>query len=149
MLTPFSHRFAGILLAGCAFGAMMIACGKNVAPTAVEPVQPTLSSIQAQVFNRSCALPSCHSSVSQRGGLILEAEKSYANLVNVRCVNDTARSQNKRRVVPFKPDSSFLFIKITGPGSGEGSLMPDGAGKLPQQMIDAIRQWIEQGAQNN
>jgi hypothetical protein len=148
-MTTSSRRFPAILFSAWALVAGMIACGKDSAPTQDEMVKPTFSGIQAQVFDRSCALPSCHSSAGQRGGLILEAGKSYTNLVNVRSVNDAARARGFLRVIPFKPDSSFLCIKIMGPGAGEGSLMPDGLGRLSQESIDVIREWVALGALNN
>jgi len=150
MLTKsFFQRLGDILLAGWLLGLGTIGCEHRVAPTQVEPIQPTLSSIQAHVFTRSCALPSCHSSASQRGGLILEAGKSYANLVQARSLNSAARAQNKFRVAPFQPDSSFLLIKLIAPSSGEGSVMPEGNNRLPEAGLRAIREWIKQGAQDN
>ncbi len=54
-----------------------------------------------------------------------------------------------RRVKPGSPDSSFLFIKIIAPDTNQGELMPKGLGKLTQNSIGAIRQWILNGAPNN
>ena len=135
---------AGWALCWCALG-----CHDNGNPTQTSMIQPTLSSIQVNIFDKSCASSSCHSSEGQRGGLVLEAGNSYSNLVNALCSNPNAQTLNMRRVVPFKPDSSFILTKLTGPGPNEGSLMPYGSSKLPQEMIDAVRKWIESGAKNN
>ena len=35
------------------------------------------------IFNNNCALSGCHASDTASGGLVLDAGKSYANLVNV------------------------------------------------------------------
>jgi hypothetical protein len=54
---------------------------------------------------------------------------------------------SKKRVVPFKPDNSLLYIKIStaSPPSGCGKHMPDGANMTAEQ-IAKIRLWITQGA---
>jgi len=59
-----------------------------------DSVQPTLASIQTQIFNRSCALPSGHSSAVQRENFVLEQSKSFTNLVNAQSANSNARAQN-------------------------------------------------------
>jgi len=149
MIKKFFRSLAALLFAGWLLGLGLSGCEHTLAPATVATVQPTLTSIQSQVFNVSCALPSCHSSASQRGGLILERGKSYENLVNVLATNTAARAKKMRRVVASQPDSSFLLIKLIGPNAAEGSLMPDGAGQLSAQALEAIREWIRQGAQNN
>jgi hypothetical protein len=52
-------------------------------------------------------------------------------------------------VKPGSPDSSFLFVKIIGPDTSQGEMMPKGTDKLTQDNIDAVRQWILNGAPNN
>jgi hypothetical protein len=58
-----------------------------------------------------------------------------------------ALDATKKRIVPFKPANSLLFIKISvaSPPSGCGKHMPDGANMSPQQ-IAKIKTWIMQGA---
>jgi hypothetical protein len=53
-------------------------------------------------------------------------------------------------VDPGDPDSSWLIAKLeaTNPPF-TGDPMPQNAGRLDQESIDVIRQWIEEGAQNN
>jgi hypothetical protein len=53
------------------------------------------------------------------------------------------------RVAAGKPDSSFLIVKLTGPGEGEGDRMPQGNNPLNAQAIEAIRTWIANGALRN
>ena len=123
-------------------------CTKSDDATMPVTVQPTLSSIQQQVFDVSCASPSCHG--GGRGGLVLTSGNSYGQLVNVRSQNDGAHNPPFFRVQPKSPDSSFLYIKITNPNmANQGSLMPRTGGQLSQDKIDAIRTWIANGAQNN
>lgn len=123
-------------------------CGSNTTePTAT--VEPTFSSIQANVFAKSCATSSCHGVFGQRGGLILEGADAYANLVDASPGNTVALARGLRRVVAGKPDSSFLLVKLTGPRDGEGDRMPQGNNPLNAQAIEAIRTWIANGALKN
>jgi hypothetical protein len=52
-------------------------------------------------------------------------------------------------VKPGSPDSSFLYIKITSPDTTQGEIMPKGSDKLTRDKIEAVRQWIFNGAPNN
>jgi len=120
--------------------------GDSVSPTTVA-VEPTLQSIQSVVFN-NCSTFSCHG--SGKGGLTLTNGKSYGQLVNQLSIGDGAHLPQFFRVKPFSPDSSFLYIKITNPHSGsQGDRMPQGGSSLPQNVIDAVKLWISQGAKNN
>lgn len=108
-------------------------------------VQPTLSSIQENVFSTSCALSGCHAGPNPQQGMNLGAGQAHANLVNVR--------SNERpelfRVEPGAPDSSYLVHKIEGRSGIVGERMPLGGERLSQEKIDAIRTWIENGAPEN
>ena len=121
-------------------------CGSGKGSTAPAAVEPTLASIQQQLFTPGCALPSCHSSASRRGGLVLEAGSAYAQLVGVTAENDAAKAAGKLRVVPGHPEQSFLIDKLSRLNPGEGSLMPYTGTMLPAAQVEAIRTWIRQGA---
>ena len=110
-------------------------------------VEPTLTSIQAVIFT-NCALQSCHGA-SAKAGLSLVSGRSYEQLVNVQSLGDNKNSPSFYRVKPYSPDSSFLYIKITSPGQGQGDRMPQAGNSLSQNEIAAIRQWIAEGAKNN
>ncbi len=77
---------------------------------------------------------------------MLEEGVSYGNLVGVVPFNGVARDQGLERVIPNNTAMSFLLIKLTGPGAGEGSQMPSGAPPLSQADIDKVRAWILAGA---
>ena len=102
--------------------------------------------IQTEIFNQNCLSAGCHNGVNQAGGLNLSAGASYDNLVGVLSQNPVAAAQGLLRVEPFAPDDSFLIIKLTGPGTGEGTRMPQGANPLPASDIQMIRDWIADGA---
>ena len=77
---------------------------------------------------------------------MLEAGRSYAQLVDALAENTAARDAGKLRVVPGHPERSFLLDKLTEPGPGEGNRMPDTGFSLPRAQLDVIRVWIQQGA---
>ena len=115
----------------------------------VANVDPTLTSIQTNVFNKSCALPSCHNSTASKEGLTLTQGSSFGELVNVPAENVAAAADGKIRVVPGDPDASFIIQKLEGPAAGEGDLMPQSSSGLDPEIISVIRQWITDGALNN
>jgi hypothetical protein len=137
-----------IVAAAISLAALATGCGNTPSGTD-NTVDPTFSSIQEKVFKQSCSSSSCHSTLGGRGGLVLDSTTTYENLVNCVCSNTAAINAGLKRVVPGQPDSSFLMIKLTGPGIDEGEPMPYSNGKLNQQALDAIRTWIANGAPRN
>lgn len=105
---------------------------------------PTLSDIQAQTFNGSCAVSGCHAGASPAQGLNLSAGQAHSNLVDVA----SAQAPGVDRVEPGDPDNSYLVQKIEGT-AGAGGRMPLGQPALPNEQIQAIRDWILDGAQDN
>jgi len=98
--------------------------------------------IQAKVFSSTCAVAGCHSASSNQGNLTLESGESYSNLVNVQSV----LYPQYKRVQPGDGASSLL-LKIL---RGEVNLrMPLNQPPLPDEVIDSIEAWINNGAQNN
>ena len=103
-------------------------------------IGPTLMQIQAVVFTPKCAI--CHNGVGAvlPGVMNLTSEAaSLASLVDVPSIQD----MNQDRVEPGMPDMSYLVDKIDGTALTQ---MPP-TGPLPQAEIDAIIQWITDGAQ--
>jgi Big-like domain-containing protein len=103
------------------------------------PLQPTFSSIQANVLTPMCE--QCHSGASAPHGLRLDAANSYAMLVGVPSDEVPAIL----RVKAGDPAASYLIQKLEGTAS-EGERMPAGLPPLPQSTIDVVRQWIADGA---
>ena len=102
-------------------------------------VRALFSAIQDSVFTESCASSSCH------GGLIapdLSPGSAYNNIVN------KPGSAGDDYIEPGNPVQSYLFRKLTGENIN-GSRMPDGLPPLDPVVLDSIRQWILNGAQNN
>jgi mono/diheme cytochrome c family protein len=129
----FSGTFpSGDGTAGGDFGAEFIVAG----------IEPTLTSIQDNVFTPICS--GCHTG----GGGALPASMdltslslSFMNLVDVASVQVGTLD----RVEPGDPANSYLIRKIEGTAA-VGSRMPPFGNALDQDTIDAIRQWITDGA---
>ena len=128
-----------LALAACGGG------GDDAPPSSPPPqgMQPTLSSIQANVFTPTCARSGCHTGPAAQAGLRLEDGLSWQNLYLIASSQPPAPT----RVIPMDPDGSFLIQKLEGPLVG--ARMPDGGPYLQQATIDVIRQWILNGALNN
>jgi hypothetical protein len=106
------------------------------------PVTADFESIQQNVFTPICSV--CHIGASAPQGLQLDAAHSYNLLVGV----PSNEQPNLLRVKPGDPDDSYLVHKIEGLAGIDGGQMPLGETPLPQSTIDAIRQWITNGAPN-
>lgn len=94
------------------------------------------------IFDASCAIPTCHAGANPADGLDLSASVSYGNLFLVRPEPD-----EPYLVEPFAPASSILYQRIISTDSSER--MPLFGDALPQAQIDAIRNWILEGAADN
>ena len=122
----------------------MVSCENNIeGPEDMDTLpgtnmRATLTSIQNELFTKSCALSGCHGG-SQQPSLV--AGQSYGNLVNVNSFGNSSL----KRVKPFESENSYLIRKLRGDGT---SVMPP-SGKLPVTVIDSVVAWIDKGAFNN
>ena len=143
--SPFLLRCAALvgcaLLASCGSGSGYSGGGGGGGGGGGTPTA-TFSSIQANVFAPTCS--TCHSGASAPHGLRLDAANSYALLVGV----PSGEQPSILRVKPNDPNNSYLVQKIQG-SAASGERMPAGLPALPQATIDAIRQWITDGALND
>jgi hypothetical protein len=110
----------------------------------VSSVQPTLTSIQTNVFAPVCS--GCH----RGGGTTLPtsidlttAASSHAALVNVA----STQTPSLQRVTPGNPNDSYLIRKLEGAAGIVGVQMPRNAPPLDTTTITVVRQWISNGAQ--
>jgi hypothetical protein len=103
-------------------------------------VTADFQSIQDNVFTPICS--KCHSGAGAPEGLQLDAAHSYNLLVGVPSVEES----NLLRVKPGDPDDSYMILKIEGAPGIDGGQMPLGETPLPQATIDAMRQWVTDGA---
>ena len=144
------------LMASCllvAIGASA-ACDEKLSDlTGATPnLQPTLSSIQREIFNTTDsagrqACTNCHTSVGRNpsGLMDLREGAAYNSLVGVT----SPAKPGAIRVIPGDPENSYLIHKIEGRPGIVGTPMPRGNALLSAGQILVIRRWIELGAPNN
>jgi hypothetical protein len=148
---------AACLLAGCAGDGGDDDGGGSAPPSCTPAVDPAgapryASNIQP-IYDRSCAVAGCHSSVAPAQGLDLSAGRSYAATVDKR----STQILTLQMVEPGNVDDSYLVQKIRGDAGIAGVLMPQGCPGNPLQgalcltpdEIDAIETWILACAPNN
>jgi len=97
------------------------------------------------IFTANCALSGCHAGSAPQQGQNLSAGEAYANIVGV----PSHEVSKYFRVDPLYPDSSYLYLKITGSPLISGVRMPYNKQALAQSDIQTIEKWIAQGAKNN
>lgn len=102
---------------------------------------PTLSSIQALVFEPRCV--DHHGGHAVQAGLDLSEGMSHAALVNV-----PSTQTGLDLVEPGDAENSYLIHKLEGrPGIVQDRMPPSGD-PLTAEEIGAIRDWINAGALN-
>ncbi|MGD1148801.1 MAG: c-type cytochrome domain-containing protein [Thermoanaerobaculaceae bacterium] len=95
------------------------------------------------IFLKHCS--DCHGGDSPKKGLDLSKGKGYANLLQ----HKSQEAPGMALVKAGDPAGSYLWLKVSHTAT-EGRGMPRtifGAKKLPQVQLDAVRDWIVQGAQ--
>lgn len=115
--------------------------------TGPTPIGGELLAIRDQIFAVRCAQSSCHADQTRAGGLVLNGDDLYDQLVGVAASNPAAREAGALRVVAGSPEASFLVRKLTGDlAPDEGLPMPFGGATIPDVEIERIRTWIADGA---
>lgn len=140
----------GFLMVGCGSSSDANPCTGGQVDcngACINPIEPTLAAIQSEIFEaRGCALSACHDSNFPQADLDLSsAAASGMNLVNVSSTQVT----ESLLVAPNDSGASYLMNKIEGVGIPLGfSRMPlnSGGEVLCNAEIEAIRQWIDDGA---
>ena len=103
-------------------------------------VTADFQSIQDNVFTPICS--PCHSGAGAPYGETLDAAHSYNSIVGV----PSGEIPTLDRIKPGDPDNSYLVQKIEGAPGISGAQMPYHETPLVQSTIDAIRQWVTDGA---
>jgi len=107
----------------------------------------TFDAIQSLVFERhGCTNNLCHGSAPGQNGLVLSRDVAYGELLEV-----PSQGSAFPRIEPAQPRKSSLWLKLlkgvdptatTIPGDPMPSLLPP----IPQNLLEAMRIWIESGA---
>ncbi len=103
-------------------------------------LQATFSSIQDNILTPKCVNAGCHP--GQLAPMSLRAGVAYNALVNVQSAFAIPR------VDPANANNSALYLKVIGDNS-VGARMPLTRNALSSEETNAIRDWINNGAQNN
>jgi hypothetical protein len=144
-----------LLFTVCTFAGLVCAsCDESLSSiTGPTPnLEPTLSSIQANIFNISdssgrLACIGCHTDQGRNpaGGLVLLEGRSYQQLVG----RASTGKPGETRVIPGDGQNSYLVKKLEGRDI-VGERMPRGNGPfLTEGQMIVIRKWIGDGAPNN
>jgi len=98
------------------------------------------------IFTNNCALSGCHAGSIPQEGQNLSAGQAFNNIVNVQSIEVPSFF----RVKPSYSDSSYLYMKISGdPRIAAGTVRMPKGGTLQPNDIQTIKDWIDQGAQDN
>jgi hypothetical protein len=100
---------------------------------------------QTQVLSQTCTTSGCHGGAFASLGLSLEPSSAYGGLVNF----PSQQVPGLLRVKPGDSDGSYLIHKLEGNQAPGTAQMPFGGPPLGDLQIKLIRDWIDQGAENN
>jgi len=134
---------AGVMAIAVGAAACAGSEGSPTGPSDLGTITPTFSSISSQVFAQRCV--GCHGGTLAEAGLNLSGASALAALVNVA----STQRGGAIRVIPGNADGSYLVQKLRGDAGIVGVRMPADGRFLTDEQINVIRQWINEGAQNN
>ena len=121
------------------FGGPVDSLSLNIVPVSLDS---TFESIQENVFNAVCAVK-CHKMPRPKKNLNLEQGQAYGNLVNVQ----SKELPKMLRVKPGDAESSYIIWKLEGRNGIRYKQMPLNLPQIPEVQIEAIKAWINNGAQ--
>lgn len=111
----------------------------------LQAAEVSFSQAVAPILRTQCA--TCHMTGDEPGGMQLYPSAAHRSLVGV-----ASRESPLQRVAPGEPEQSYLLHKLRGTHlevGGQGVQMPFAQPPLPEESLQLIRSWIEQGAKNN
>ena len=136
-------------LAGCTNGDAVLGVSRDVPPPAGIPI--SLSRDIQPIFNKNCTFSGCHAGTLPAQNLSLEAGKTFDPILGPVSVPST-EAPTLKRIEPGNSVGSYLVHKLEGTQAsfgGSGDQMPQGAAPLAGVEIQLIKDWIDQGAQDN
>ncbi|HEX8435366.1 hypothetical protein [Archangium sp.] len=128
-------------------------CGGGGEPEP-EAERPTFSRDVVPLLQGSCGFGSgCHGTVQPAGFVQLTTGAEDAAALLTRLKAKSVREPSLPLVDPGNPSGSFLLRKVTGDFAGLpcgpsacGERMPQRSPPLPQETLDVLARWIQQGA---
>ena len=111
----------------------------------VQGIQPSLESIQNNIFTPTCSVSRCHTGPTgptlPTGMDLGSADASFSSLINIASL----QVPTILRVAVGDADNSYLIHKLEGTAT-VGDRMPKGGPFLDQATIDVFPLWIDSGA---
>ncbi|MEO1451097.1 MAG: hypothetical protein AAFV07_16325, partial [Bacteroidota bacterium] len=107
------------------------------------PDSNTIVGLHQYIFSQSCAVPGCHDGHFEPD--FRTVQSTYSTLVFQPVVKNTEDEAYDMRVVPFKPEESWLFNRVTTDDQILGR-MPLYDNPLTSGQVEAISNWIDAGA---
>ena len=121
-------------------------------------VDPNWSSLYENYFGKGTTCLACHQTQAQADAFGTTfvmgntAQTAYDAMVGVM-TDSAGECAGQTIVVASDPDASNLVHKLEGMGPGDAALcgdpMPYGGTPAPSLLVDAVRDWISAGAQND
>jgi hypothetical protein len=152
-------RAACAIDSDCGANGFCVAGGCRSGTRTCPALQPTYSSIDRDLFQVSCGTSgnkafNCHSTQGAATSSFLDLTgDAYPRLVNQTAVNPLGDAKDLILVKPGDPDASFLVQKLRLTAAHDvhlGSGMPaDAPGSICASSVDAVAQWIRDGAGRN
>lgn len=154
------HTILGAVFALSASAVLSLGCGSGTPPSA-----NSFTKVYTEVIQPKCSNDFCHYNGVAIGfsGLDLSSKvRAYSSLVGMPCMGRCYRLGT--RVVPWQPEISFMYLKVSleNPPCGiqmpadmttfrtNGSMVPTFSGPaLSADELQRIHDWIQEGAQNN
>jgi hypothetical protein len=106
----------------------------------------SFASVIQPILTTNCTASGCHAGNMPKEGLDLSSGKAYGALVGVA---SSQCNNGLKRVLPGDPAKSYLVDKLLGTNLCSGSQMPKAGTSIPAKDLEAITNWICNGAPNN
>lgn len=149
-----SRLFASVLAIICLFAPACSNEDADLVDNLINPVrlgdEVSLSEDVQPLFTFNCAVSGCHDRAMGESGLVLEEGSLFDAGTGI--VNVASQGAPLLRVQPFDSQASYLIHKLQGTQfnvGGQGDQMPLGAIPFDDEVVQVIRDWIDEGAQNN
>jgi hypothetical protein len=150
-----SRLLGSVLAIACLFAP---ACSNEDAVLVDDLINPiplgdevSLSEDVQPIFTMNCAVAGCHDSFTASSGQVLEEGRLFDAGTGIVGVASQG-APLLLRVQPFDSQASYLIHKLQGTQGnvgGKGDQMPLFGTPLNDKVIQVIRDWIDEGAQNN
>jgi len=119
----------------------------NTGGTVLPPPDPaSFVGLHLNIFSQKCNQPACHDGTFEPDFRTIES--AYATTVYHEVLKNTPANNYVYRILPGDPSKSMLYRRITVHDPPNLERMPSSGNQLPQEDIDNIKKWIEDGAKD-